>query len=242
MGKSERKQAAEAMRRAQAAEARRRKTLFGVAIGAAVVLIGGLIGLGIWMNRPTEYEVSEPAATTTEDYGVTLGTGPTEVDLYIDYMCPACNQFESTYAEDIQGWLDAGTVTVNYHPLNFLDRLSNGTEFSTRSAAAAVAAADTGEQEFLDYTLALYENQPAENTDGLTDEELIAIGTNEVGLGSDWEQLVNDETYKGWVQEGTEDATANQGIEGTPTAKLNGEVVDAATFADAVNAAIAEAS
>ena len=238
--KTDRRQAAEALRRQQAAEARRRKIVFGVAIGAAVVLIGGLLAVGIWLNRDVEYEVTEPSAAVTDTYGIQLGSGPVEVDLYIDYMCPACNQFESTYAADIQSWLDEGSVTVNYHPLAILDRLSQGTEYSSRSAAAAVCAADVGEQEFLDYTLALYEHQPAENTRGLSDAELIAIGTDDVGLGSDWESCVEAETYRGWVQAGNEDATADQGVTGTPTAKVNGEVVDNAAFADEVQAAIDE--
>jgi protein-disulfide isomerase len=242
MGKSDRKtdrrQAAEALRRQQAAEARRRKIVFGVAIGAAVVLIGGLLAVGIWLNREPDYEVNEPSAAVSDTYGVQLGDGPVQIDLYIDYMCPACNQFESAYAEQIQGWLDAGSVTVNYHPLAILDRLSQGTEYSSRAASAAVCAADVGEQQFLDYTLALYANQPAENTEGLTDEELIAIGMDDVGLGADWQSCVEDETYRGWVQEGNASATGDQGVSGTPTAKVNGEVVENSAFGEDVQAAI----
>ncbi|MCC3763791.1 DsbA family protein [Glycomyces sp. TRM65418] len=242
MGKSDRKadrrQAVEALRKQQAAEARRRKIVFGVAIGAAVVLIGGLLAVGIWMNREPEYEVNEPAAAVTDTYGIELGDGPVRIDLYIDYMCPACNQFESAYAEDLQSWLDTGSVTVVYHPLAILDRMSRGTEYSSRSAAAAVCAADTGEQQFLDYTLALYEHQPAEQTSGLSDDELIAIGTDEVGLGADWESCVESGKYRGWVQEGNEHATSQQGVSGTPTAKVNGEVVENSAFAEEVRAAI----
>jgi protein-disulfide isomerase len=235
--KTDRRQAAEALRRQQAAEARRRKIVFGVAIGAAVVLIGGLLAVGIWSNRDVEYEVTEPSAAVTDTYGIQLGSGPVEVDLYIDYMCPACNQFESTYAADIQSWLDEGSVTVNYHPLAILDRLSQGTEYSSRSAAAAVCAADVGEQEFLDYTLALYANQPAENTRGLTDDQLVEIGLD-ANLGSDWSSCVEDETYRGWVQEGNASATGEQGVTATPTAKVNGEVVENSAFGEAVQAAI----
>lgn len=241
MGNSGRRQAVEALRKQREAEARRKKVLFGVAIGGAVVLIGGLLGLGMWMNRDTGYEVNAPAADTTDSYAVQIGSGATEVDVYLDYMCPACNQFESTYAENIQAWVDEGSVTVNYHPITILDRLSQGTEYSTRAASAAVCAADVGEQEFLDYTAALYENQPAENTSGLTDQELTSIGAG-IGLGGDWEQCVGDEDYRGWVQEGTDSATKEQGVTGTPTVKLGGEDVDPADFVAEVEAAIANAS
>ncbi|RRR99122.1 DsbA family protein [Glycomyces terrestris] len=238
--KTERRKAAEALRKQQAAEARRRKILLWVSIGAAVVLIGGLLGVGIWYNgRGDDYDVNEPAAAVTDTFGVRVGDGPVEVDLFIDYMCPACNQFESAYAASIQSWVDQGSVTVNYHPITILDRLSAGTQYSTRAAAAAVCAADAGQQQFLDYTAALYEHQPAENTTGLTDAELIAIGTDEVGLDATWQSCVEDETYKGWVQDGTAWATGDGGVTGTPTAKIDGEVVeDNAQFADLVQAAI----
>lgn len=243
MGKSnrntDRRQAAAALRKQQAAEAKRRKIVFGVAIGAAVVLIGGLFVFGIWKSGQPEFEVNEPSAAVSDTYGVQIGDGPVEVDLYIDYMCPACNQFESAYSEQIQSWVDDGSVTVNYHPLTILDRLSSGTEYSSRAAAAAVCAADAGQQQFLDYTLALYANQPAENSEGLTDDELIAIGTDDVGLGADWQSCVEDETYRGWVAEGNTSATNDQGITGTPTAKVNGEKVENSAFADQVESAIA---
>ena len=79
-----------------------------IAIGAAVLLIGGLLGVGIWMNREVDYEVNEPAAATTDTHAVAIGDGPVVIDLYIDYLCPACKQFEDTYAADLQRWVDDG--------------------------------------------------------------------------------------------------------------------------------------
>jgi protein-disulfide isomerase len=238
MATASRKQAAAALRRQREAAARRKKIVFGIAIGAAVLLIGGLLGVGIWMNRDVEYEVNEPTAAATETYAVTIGDGPVEIDLYIDYMCPACKQFEDAYAADLQRWVDEGSVQINYHPIAILNRMSQGTDYSTRAAAAAVCAADAGEQRFLDYTLALYAAQPAENTRGLDDEELVRIGT-EQGLDEQWQACVDDATYRGWVEEGTASASGEQGVTGTPTAMVDGQLVDSASFAEAVEAAIA---
>jgi len=242
MATSSRKQSAAALREQREAEARRKRIVFGVAIGASVLLIGGLLGVGIWMNREVDYEVNEPAAETTDTRAVKIGDGPVQIDLYIDYMCPACKQFEETYAADLQRWFDEGSVQINYHPIAILDRLSQGTQYSTRAGAAAMCAADAGQQEFLDYTLALYAAQPAENTRGLDDGELVRIGTEDVGLDAKWEACVGDETYRGWLQESTAAATNEQGVSSTPTAMVGGQLVDSATFADSVEAAIAEAS
>jgi protein-disulfide isomerase len=238
MGKSNRRAVAEALRLQQEAEAKRRKIVFGVAIGAAVALIGGLLAVGIWMNRSPEYEVTDPAAQT-DDYALELGSGDVEIDIYIDYMCPACKMFEEAYAEDIESWLADGSVTVRYHTIAILNRFSQGTEYSTRAASAAVCAADEGEQQFLDYSTALFANQPSENTTGLDDAELVRIGAEEVGLGDGWEQCVTDGTYKGWVQQGTSAATGDQGVTGTPTVKINGQKLENnALFGQEVEAAI----
>jgi protein-disulfide isomerase len=241
MAPSSRKHAAAALREQQEAQARRKRIVFGTAIGASVLLIGGLLGLGIWMNREVDYEVNEPAAATTDTYAVTIGDGPVQIDLYIDYMCPACKQFEDTYAADLQRWVDEGSVMINYHPIAILNRMSQGTDYSTRAGAAAVCAADTGPQAYLDYTLALYAAQPAENTRGLDDDELKRIGT-ETGLDAEWEACVDDETYRGWIDEGTTSASTEQGVTGTPTAMVGGQLVDSATFAESVEAAITGAS
>ncbi|MFC3495773.1 DsbA family protein [Glycomyces rhizosphaerae] len=242
MATSSRKPAAAALRKQQEAQARRKRIVFGTAIGASVLLIGGLLGFGIWMNRDVDYDVNEPAAATTDTYAVEIGDGPVTIDLYIDYMCPACKQFEDAYAADLQRWVDEGSVTINYHPIAILNRMSQGTEYSTRAGAAAVCAADAGEQDFLDYTLALYAAQPAENTRGLDDDELVRIGTDEAGLDAEWETCVADETYRGWIEEGTTSASSEQGVSGTPTAMVDGRLVDSATFAESVEAAITAAS
>ena len=59
-----------------------------------------------------------------------------------------------------------------------------------------------------------------------------------MGLGDDWKSCVEDEKYRGWVAEGNTSATGDQGVTGTPTAKVNGEVVENSAFADEIQTAI----
>ena len=56
-------------------------------------------------------------------------------------MCPVCNQFEQLYGPEIQNLVDDGTITLGIHPIAILDRLSQGTEFSTRAANAMYCVA-----------------------------------------------------------------------------------------------------
>ncbi len=55
-------------------------------------------------------------------------------------------------------------ITLEQHPIAILDRFSQGTEFSSRSAGAAFCVAESDSDLYFDYAKVLFENQPAENT------------------------------------------------------------------------------
>jgi hypothetical protein len=87
-----------------------------------------------------------------------------------------------------------GTVTVVYHPVAFLDRLST-TDYSTRSAAASACAATGGR--FPSCHDALFRHQPAQGGAGLSGEELVRIG-QDVGLNdAAFADRVRGDTYHG---------------------------------------------
>ena len=105
-------------------------------------------------------------------------------------------------------------VTVQYHPIAILDRASNGTEYSTRAAAASAAAAEGGK--FAEYHQVLFANQPAENSDGLTNAKLIELGKS-VGLtDAEFADAVTGKTYWAWAAKVT-DTASSRGVTGTPT-------------------------
>src|SRR3954447_7899677 len=91
--------------------------------------------------------------------------------------------------------LEAGAISLVYHPLGFLDRLST-TRYSTRAAAASGCASDGGR--FPAYRDALFANQPPEGGPGLSDEELVALG-HTVGLGADFTRCVAAGAYLPWA-------------------------------------------
>ena len=108
---------------------------------------------------------------------------------------------------------------MQYHPIAILDRASNGTEYSTRAAAASAAAAEGGK--FAEYHQALFANQPAEGSAGLTNAKLIELGKS-VGLtDAAFADAVTDKTYEAWVTKVT-DTASSRGVTGTPTVLVNG--------------------
>jgi protein-disulfide isomerase len=185
-------------------------------------------------------EVSVPA-TAQDDGGIPVGAdrvagttneGAPVVDVYLDYMCPVCGQFEQINAADIDTMIDDGDATVVYHPVSILDRMSNGTEYSTRSAAAAAWVADQAPEAFADYNALLFANQPAENSPGLTNDELAAYA-EEAGADSTVADAIADgtarTTFGQYAASATQEATSDESLHnaqggfGTPTVLVEGE-------------------
>ena len=102
-------------------------------------------------------------------------SGTIDIQMYVDYLCPICGQFEATNGDYISSLLDNGGATVEIHPIAILDRLSQGTKYSTRSVNAAACVADQSPNQFLDFHNLLFANQPAENSTGLSDDEIVQL-------------------------------------------------------------------
>lgn len=232
MGKAQRKASA-VVKAQREAEARRKRVTITVAVVAALVVIGGIITWGIVKNNSSA-EVVQPKAQTV-NYGFERGTGPIKVDVYLDFMCPVCNKFEETYGPQLDQGVKEGRITLNTHPVAILNRMSQGTDYSTRSGAASVCAADDGK--FPEYAAQLFRQQPQENSAGLSNADLAAIGRT-MGLGDTFSTCVTDQTYAGWIDKATEVASED-GLSGTPWTKINGKVVELKDFGAALDAALA---
>ncbi|HEY1920885.1 MAG TPA: thioredoxin domain-containing protein [Streptosporangiaceae bacterium] len=176
-----------------------------------------------------------PAGATAEGDGVVIGHGPVRVDIFVDFLCPYCREFELSAESTLAKLMNDGQASLVYHPMNFLDDAST-TRYSTRAAASSGCAADGGH--FLEYAHALFVNQPPEGSAGLTNAELTAIGQS-VGLTSEtFTSCVADSPYLDWPDYVTARAT-ELGVEATPTVLVAGAPVspDAKPIAAAVTAA-----
>src|SRR5699024_6005266 len=118
-------------------------------------------------------------------------------------MCPACGQFVQVNGEDIATAVANGEVTVVYHPLGFLNRASQGTQYSTRSAAAFATVATEAPDKALDFLTELFTQQPEEGSTGLTDDEVAQIAVD-AGVPQDVADQIGDGTYTEWVDKATE--------------------------------------
>lgn len=195
-----------------------------VAVVAALVLVGALV---VWMNNTASAPGPVPAAANinTETGGIAVGDGANSVDTYVDFMCHYCNQFEQTEGETIQQLIDDGSITLNVHPVSILDRASQGTKFSTRSASAAYCVAESDPDALLDFITAMYAQQPAESSPGLTDDEIVAIAEGAGATNSS--ACISDGTYMDFATTMTQNLPTNPATGGasTPALVVNGEYV-----------------
>lgn len=219
------KQASRMVRDQIAREKRRARTLWTSIAAVAVLVIAGLIGWGVVASQDSGSYVA-PVGAVENGTGIKVGTGPVQIDIYEDFICPACGQFEKQTGGTLDQLVSEGKVSVVYHPLAFLDRASS-TEYSTRASAASGAAAQDGK--FREYAKALFAQQPAEGSAGLSDDQLIQIGRS-VGLGDAFAQAVRDGKYKPWTAHVTDEASGD-GVTGTPTVRVGGKDVQPTTEA-----------
>jgi protein-disulfide isomerase len=148
-------------------------------------------------------------------------TGVPVVDIYEDFQCSVCLQFESVNMEYIDSLITEKKAQVNYHLMSFL-----GVE-SVRAANAAVCAADEGK--YLQFQKGLYADQPQSHDSGQwTFDRLIEIGAS-AGLSSDkFKNCVESLQYEGWVAKSGQ-AAAALNINATPTVLVNGKEIDRQT-------------
>jgi protein-disulfide isomerase len=228
------KQAKRVVREQLAREARRRRAMWTTAIAVAVLLIAGLIGWGVYASQSSS-AYKTPAHASADGTGLVVGSGPVTVDIYLDFMCPHCKEFETAAGPTLDQLVADKKVSLVYHPVAFLDPASTN-QYSTRSSASAACAADGGR--VAPYIQALYARQPAEGGPGLSDDELIQVGGSVGLVDPAFAKCVRDGDYRTWTQHVT-DAASERGVTGTPTVYVGGTQTE--PTAAAITAAVAAA-
>ena len=236
--RTDRQKAAEA-RAAQIAAEKRRQRMVNIAaiVGVGIVVIA-IIG-GAWYysqqtKKDTGAVVNPDAAVPAgaygpeepQAYGIPYGSNPEapRLEVWEDFQCPACGQFEALAGESLRSLADEGTVVLVTRPTTFLDN-SLGTDHSRRAAAAYGCAVDAGVG--TEYKATVFAAQPQREGDGWSDEQLLEFGTT-AGVSEEdyptFEACYNDRVYLGWAGNST-DAFYSDAIPGTPTVKLDGQEI-----------------
>ena len=217
---------AQALMREQKRKERMRNLLVVGSVVVAVLIIAGVLFFVQSKNDTTGKTVTASGTprNLSGTYNVVVGksSAPTTIKLYEDLQCPICKEFEAVTAKQVDAAIAAGTVKVEYHMVAFLDR-SSTTNYSSRALNAAAAVLDTaGPDTFLKFHNLLYDNQPAEGSAGLSDQQLIQYA---VQAGADQAKvtpLIDGNVYHQWVVNATNQMSLDK-VTGTPTVYVNGK-------------------
>jgi protein-disulfide isomerase len=190
-----------------------RNLVIAVVLGVTLIMLVPTL-----LSKQTNSDAKIPASVSAErGYGIVFNgelTGVPVIDIYEDFQCPVCAQFEAAQGDYLETLIAEKKATVVYHTLSFL-----GPE-SIAAANAAACSADEGK--FLDYHKALYITQPKENSGAWTNASLAAAGQS-VGITSQkFTNCVTKGEYADWVQN-VAVAGAEANVNSTPTVLINGK-------------------
>ena len=182
-----------------------------------ILLVGA--GFSYYSNQSAKNVPLPPSVSAYKGYGVVFNpTATPKIDIYFDFQCPICKEFEILNGGFISEIAAQKKAQVIFHPMSFI-----GPE-SILAASAAGCASDYNK--FLDFYYGMYQTQPATENSGAWDlEGLTQIGKN-VGISdAGFKQCIKNGKYLKWVRN-VANASAAANINGTPTVLVNGKQLD----------------
>ncbi|MDR2347159.1 MAG: DsbA family protein [Bifidobacteriaceae bacterium] len=225
------RQEVERLKAAQAAKERRTR-IIGVAIGLVIVIAAAVVVILVQQSTSGSGSTG-PRPLGANDAGAIVlgqdlqpggapaaGGDAVVIRIYADYLCPNCAEVERRLSASLENLASAGEITLEIQAVDFLARLSNGTEYPRRAANVAATIANYSPEHFLAFHSKLYEEgvQPDEGSDGLTDQRLVELA-QEVGVPASVTDRFAASEFAEWVEYATAQAVAD-GVGGTPGIKM----------------------
>jgi protein-disulfide isomerase len=217
-----------AERKRQAARAKQRRLLavvLGAVVAVALVVVVTVIVLdqrGKRDQTAAPYTGPQAPLSRQADGSIVMAkagvTGPT-LEIFEDFQCPACKQFEESTGKTVKQLASEGKVKVVYYPFHLFGEQREPIKGnSMRSAAAALCVpAD----KWLSYHDALFKFQPQEGSDGFATKDLVAWGKDVGVTDAGFEKCITDQQKKPQVESMTKYALETRKVNSTPTVFLN---------------------
>lgn len=207
------------------------KALIASVIAVVLVVAGFAAFLVTQSKSSSSSSAAVPAGAIAGGKGLVLypdaklQSGAKTVNIYEDFQCPVCKQFETANGDMMKSMAKNGQVKVVIHMMSFLDN-NFGNDASARAANAGFCAADAGK--FPEYHSTVYANQPATEGTGYTDDQLKSFGKDAGITGSAFStfvKCVDSNKYGDYVTQ-TETQSGKDGVSGTPTFFIDGKEID----------------
>lgn len=214
-------------RKRQAQKQQRVRTLMISLTGLVVVALVVVITV-YFVNKkdPNAYTGALAPATRQSDGSIlaTTGAKAPKLEVFEDFQCPICNEFEKSSGNTIKKLAAQGKVNVIYHPFWLFKQQSEPIKGNSQRAANAALCAPANK--WIQYHDTIYKHQPAEGSNGFSNKDLIGWAKD---LGFDnptFEQCVKGLQKQSQVDSMTSNAEQTRKVTGTPTVFLNGQSLD----------------
>ncbi|MEC3919929.1 DsbA family protein [Nocardia sp. CDC160] len=223
---------------------RQRRIVTPMSVGAVIViaaLIAVIVASYVHKNDEQQQAAAAvaPPAVYTPEGRLHFGSAATVVTVITDFQCPICRQFEATTGPTLTELVDAGTIAAEYDTVAVLNGLSTD-NYSGRAANAGTCVAVADKPAWLVFSKRLFEDQPAENGPGLSDDRLVRIAGEAGVTGPDIAECIHSGRYAGFVASHSQ-AAIKAGLTHVPVVKVGDTVVENLT-PDGLRAAIAHAA
>jgi len=229
----------EALRRQQEAQARAKRLQRIILVGAivlAVVVVGvfGAIFVGQLNKGGTTAAggtSAVPVNSTADHSGIVVNPGKfkegvPKVEVFLDYQCPVCKQFESMFGSTLDDMATKGEIQLIYRTMTFLD--NNLKNDSSLKAGIAAACADNAGS-YGAYHNAIFAGQPTTEGQGYTTQQLRVDFAATAGITGEkltsFQSCYDTKATSSFV-EGTNEKAAAASVNSTPTIMVNGTKLD----------------
>jgi protein-disulfide isomerase len=227
-----REKAAEARALLHAGEERRARNIRIASFVGVGVVVAAIVGVGFFVAQSertskttVDANATLPPGVTTPYFGAPIGEfkeGVPTFELYEDFQCPACKQFELSGAGAVYKAAEDGRINLTLHPMIFMDsNLPQSLDSSLRATSAWGCAIEQGKTR--EYHTAVFALQQPEGGVGYQDD-LLSLAAASAGLSGDalaeFETCRKEKRYEQWARN-SQIAAEERGILGTPSALLN---------------------
>jgi protein-disulfide isomerase len=215
-------------RRKQAQKQQRMRRLMVTLSGLVIVALAVVITVYFVTKKDPNAYTGALAPTTRQSDGAILASKPgakaPKLELFEDFQCPICHEFENSSGSTIKRLAAEGKVNVLYYPFWLFKQQTEPIRGNSQRAANAALCAPA--DKWIQYHDAIYKHQPAEGSKGFSNKDLISWAKD---LGFDtpqFEQCVNGGQKQSLVDSMTNYAEQTRKVTGTPTVFLNGQTLD----------------
>lgn len=225
---SDRRRQARAAQLAAIAKAKRRRKLTQLGIvGGVAVLVIAIVTTAVLLGRGGTATAAPTVDATVSVNGQSvpfaidgsaIRIGPADakatIDLWVDYSCSHCQDFEEANGDVINGLVAKGNVAVRYHQIQIV------TDYGLQAGSASACVAVHDPSVWVTFNRALYSNHGTE-TDGWTAGDFGAFAAAQ-GAGTASQECIGAERYVDWIGDNTA-ASTGAGVKGTPAMFLDGQ-------------------